>query len=169
MKVKFVALLLCLLAMAVARPAAADQDAIGPIIAVAGQPIDLYFPNHVHPAPSVKVLQFSGDAQNFSPLDAVLGIHFDYIDQAGATVIVPLPNFYQNVVSGDGLLHHIEAGPVTLPFCPEQVSIHFENLTTGTEVNFQGVFDHTCIPVPEPSGLALLALGCMAFAGRRRP
>ena len=123
--------------VSVSQRVTADQDLIGPIVAVQGQPIDLFFPNRVLPQPSVKVLQFVGEADNQGSTVALLGIHFDYTDAAGNTVIVPLPNFYQRAVPPG--LHPIDAGPTTLPFCPNQVSIHFELLTPG-EVRVSGIF-----------------------------
>ena len=41
--------------VSVSQRVTADQDLIGPIVAVQGQPIDLFFPNRVLPQPSVKV------------------------------------------------------------------------------------------------------------------
>lgn len=157
--------LLALLTAAAPR-AAADQDAIGPVTIAFGQPLDLFFPNMVHPLPSVKVLQFTGDAINNGPNVADLAIHFDYIDPLGNLIVVPLPNFYHNALP-PGVITTINAGPTTLPYCPPQVSIHFELLTPG-EVQFQGIYDHTCIPIPEPSSLALLGVAVLAAAARRR-
>ena len=151
--------------------AVADQDAIGPLTAVFGQPIDLFFPNHVHALPSVKVLQFTGmaEAGGAPGTAAILGIHFDYIDTNGNTVIVPLPNFYQEAIQPGAGLVPINAGPVVLPYCPPEVSIHFENLTPNTEIVFQGIFDHTCVIIPEPATWTLLGLAaCTMGMWRRR-
>jgi hypothetical protein len=172
MKRTVLAASLLFVALLLTAQARADQDGIGPITAVFGQPIDLFFPNHVHPFPSVKVLQFTGMAEASGPpgIPAVLGIHFDYIDTSGNTVIVPLPNFYQEAVQPGAGLIPINAGPVVLPYCPPQVSIHFENLTAGTEILFQGIYDHTCIPIPEPSAIVLLIAnaGCSVLLLQRR-
>jgi hypothetical protein len=149
------------------QSAAADQDPIGPFSLVFNQKIDLNFPNHVLPHPSVKVLQFVGEAINNGPGDAELAIHFDYTDAAGNSIIVPLPYFYRNVLPPSTALQRIEAGPVTLPYCPPQVSIHFELLTPG-EITMQGVFDHTCIPVPEPATASLAAFACVTALARSR-
>lgn len=160
----FASVLLVTLAVAAPR-AVADQDHIGPLSITFGAPIDLFFPNIVHPFPSVKVLQFTGDATNNGSSVADLAIHFDYLDPAGNLIVVPLPNFYHNALP-PGAITTINAGPTTLPYCPPQVSIHFELLTPG-EVVFQGIYDHTCIPIPEPSAAAMLSIaGIAGFAGR---
>lgn len=151
-----------------APQASADQDLIPPTLLVFGQTADLVFPNHILPDPSVKVLQFTGSATNFSSNPGLLGIHFDYIDNNGNTVIVPLPNFYLNPVPPGAQPVPINAGPVTLPYCPPVVSIHFENLSLGTEIQFDGIFDHTCIRIPEPSTATLLVFGCCGLFWRRR-
>ncbi len=153
--------------LGVARQATADQDPIGPFSLVFNQPIELNFPNHVLPHPSVKVLQFVGEALNTGSGPAELAIHFDYTDTAGNSIIVPLPNFYRNVLPPAPNPQRIEAGPVTLPYCPPQVSIHFELLTPG-EITMQGVFDHTCIPVPEPATSSLAACALLAVVGSLR-
>ena len=162
------------LSIAVLAPAVvlADQDPILTTTLGYGDTLDLMFPNQVHPPPSVKVLQFTGTAESTGPagIAAILGIHFDYTDATGNQVIVPLPNFYREAIQPNIGPVPIEAGPHTLPFCPEEVSIHFENLTEGTEITLSGIFDHTCVPVPEPSAAALAALGLLGigFSSRRR-
>jgi hypothetical protein len=161
----FVPLAMVLIA---APQASADQDPIPPTLLVFGQSLDLVFPNHVHPDPAVKVLQFTGTATNFSGNPGLLGIHFDYLDSAGNTVIVPAPNFYLNPVPPGAVTVPINAGPTVLPFCPPVVSIHFENLSPGTEIQLEGIYDHTCIPIPEPSTALLLGFGCCALLLRRR-
>ncbi len=83
--------LLALLTAAAPR-ADADQDAIGPVTIAFGQPLDLFFPNMVHPLPSVKVLQFTGDAINNGPNVADLAIHFDYIDPLGNLMVRAVPD-----------------------------------------------------------------------------
>lgn len=118
-------------------------------------------------------MSFTGMAEAFGPpgIAAILGIHFDYIDPnnpTGPPVVVPSPNFYMEAVQTGAGLVPINAGPVVLPFCPEQVSIHFENLTPNTEIDFTGIFDHTCVPIPEPATLALIVMSGLASIGGRR-
>ncbi len=157
-----------LLSLIGAAPCAiADQDPIGPFSLVFNQPIELIFPNHVLPPPSVKVLQFVGEAINSGSGAAELAIHFDYIDSAGNSIIVPLPNFYRNLLPPAPTPQRIEAGPVVLPYCPPQVSIHFELLTPG-EITMQGVFDHTCVAIPEPTTASLAIVAALATWARRR-
>jgi hypothetical protein len=170
MKNLIVASSLLALALLLAPRAAADQDPIGPVSLAFGQTLDQFFPNQVHSFPSVKVLQFTGMAEASGPpgIPAVLGIHFDYIDTNGNTQIVPLPNFYQEAVQPGAGLIPINAGPVVLPYCPPQVSIHFENLTPNTEILFQGIYDHTCVPIPEPTACVLLITGALCGVARPR-
>lgn len=167
----FVSFFAFLATIVIAAPTAvAEIDPIGPITAVEGQPIDLNFPNITLPPPSRKLMSFTGMAEaSGAPRTAILGIHFDYVDPiTGVDVIVPLPNFYQEAVSTGAGLVPINAGPVILPFCPELVSIHFENLTPFTEITFSGDFQHVCIPVPEPATLSLVLISGLACIGGRR-
>ena len=154
-----------------ATPTLADQDQIGPAFLGFGQTLDLNFPNQTLPQPSRKVLQFAGMAEASGPpgVAAILGMHFDYIDTNGNQQIIPLPNFYQAAIQTGAGLVPISAGPVQLPYCPDQVSIHFENLTEFTEIEFQGIYDHTCVPVPEPGTAALAMLcGVASLSWRRK-
>jgi hypothetical protein len=117
------------------------------------------------------VFQFVGEAKSVldaSPATFNIEIYFDYTDSSGQTVLIPIPPFgYDNVVPADGQIYHIEGGPYILPFCPEQVSIHFE-IASDVEIVFQGLYDHTC--VPEPNAVALFGLGGIAlcYVWRRR-
>ena len=171
MKIKSVTAFLFAAVLLIPHHANADQDTISQTSLGFGDTADLFFPNTVLPPPSRKVLQFNGDAQSFGVpgTAAILGIHFDYTDDNGNTVIVPSPNFYQEAIQTETGLVPISAGPVILPFCPEEVSIHFENLTPDTEIVFTGVFDHTCIPIPEPgTAMLLLVVGLAGVSGMRR-
>ena len=161
-----------LLALLLITPssALADQDTIPVTTLGPGETLDLFFQNTVLPDPSVKVLQFTGMAQAFGTpgTAAILGMHFDYLESDGSTVIVPSPNFYQSAIQpGIGLVP-INAGPVTLPFCPEDVSIHFQNLSENVEIELSGIFDHTCVPVPEPSTAILGSLVTLGWGLIRR-
>jgi hypothetical protein len=153
----------------------ADQDPIPLITWTPNDPpvFEFSFPNHVHPDPSQKVFQFVGEAKSLvvAPTTFDIQIYFDYTDASGGSVLIPPPPFgYHNVLPADGVLHHIEGGPYVLGFCPTQVSIHFE-IASEVPIQFQGLFDHTCIMVPEPSGIALAALagsGILLALRRRR-
>jgi hypothetical protein len=147
--------------------ASADQDPIPVVQWTPGDPttVDFFFSNDIHPPPSEKVFQFVGDATSLlvAPTTFDILIYFDYIDGSGATVIIPpVPFGYHNVVPADGMTHHIEAGPYILPFCPEQVSIHFE-IISEVPIQFDGLYDHTCIPVPELNTAALFGLGAIGL------
>ena len=141
----------------------ADQDPIPLITWMPGDPpiFELFFNNHIHDEPSNKVFQFVGDAQSLFAVPTTFDIliYFDYTDASGGTVIIPPAPFgYHNVLPADGLLHHIEGGPYTLDFCPQHVSIHFE-IASEVPIQLQGLFDHTCVIIPEASAVALCAFG----------
>ncbi len=148
----------------VSSPSHAQIEAIPPTDVVVGQSVDLFFLNDLAPEPNRKVLQFSGEAVNNTSVFARLDMQFDYVDAAGNTQFITLPNSPFAVPPGatapiDGI--HI------LDFCPEQVSLHFE-LVEGEVVTVAGDFAHNCITIPEPSALVLL-LGLTApLLGRPR-
>lgn len=173
MKLKSTAILLCAFAALVTSQASADQDQIPLITWTPGDPpsFEFFFDNHTHPDPSRKVLQFVGEARslvNAFPATFDIQVYFDYLAADGTTVLVPPPPFgYSNVLPADTNIYHIEGGPVILPFCPERVSIHFE-IASEVPIEFQGLYDHTCIPYPEPSTAVLLLLGLVPFVARRR-
>jgi hypothetical protein len=169
-KLRFLAAFLSMLMAATAR---ADQDQLPLIQWTPGDPpvFDFYFPNHVHLPPAVKVFQFVGEARSLvtAPTTFDILVYFDYVDATGATILIPPPPFgYHNVRPADGLPHHIEGGPYILDFCPQQVSIHFE-ITSEVPIVFDGLYDHTCIHIPEPTSLVLFGLACagVGFARRR--
>lgn len=157
-----------LLSLLIVAGSRADQDAISLIQWTPGDPpvFDFYFPNHVHLPPAVKVFQFIGTARSLvtAPTTFDILVYFDYVDATGATILIPPPPFgYHNVRPADGLPHHIEGGPYTLDFCPQQVSIHFE-ITSEVPIVFDGLYDHTCIHIPEPTSAVLFGLaglGCV--------
>jgi MYXO-CTERM domain-containing protein len=121
--------------------------------------------------PDRKVLQFVGEAKSLidaSPATFDIQIYFDYLASDGSTVLIPPPPFgYSNVLPADGVVRHIEGGPVILPFCPDRVSLHFE-IVSEVPIVFQGLFDHTCIPVPEPGPAMLVLFGVATLLAWRR-
>ena len=173
MKVKCIALVLFTVVALAAPQAVADQDLLPLITWTPSDPpiFDFFFDNDIPPHPDRKVLQFVGEARSLvdaSPATFDIQIYFDYVAADGSTVLVPPPPFgYSNVLPADTNIYHIEGGPVILPYCPPRVSIHFE-IASEVPIEFQGLFDHTCIPVPEPSAAVLLLLGCVTFVARRR-
>jgi hypothetical protein len=168
-KFRFLAAILSLMMTARAH---ADQDSIPLIQWTPNDPpvFDFYFPNDIHLPPAVKVFQFVGTARSTVPAPTIFDIliYFDYVDATGATVLIPPPPFgYHNVRPADGLPYPIEAGPYTLPFCPQQVSIHFE-ITSEVPIVFDGLYDHTCIPIPEPTSAMLFGLAGLGYVLVRR-
>jgi hypothetical protein len=160
------------LSLLIAACAQADQDNIPLIQWVPNDPpaFDFYFNNDVHDPPAVKVFQFVGEAASLVTVPTTFDIliHFDYVDATGSRVLIPPAPFgYHNVLPADGQVHHIEAGPYILDFCPEEVSIHFE-ITSEVPIQFQGLYDHTCIHIPEPSSVVMLGLAWCGFFLPRR-
>lgn len=130
------------------------------LVLVGGQPIELYFPNlpdRDHP----KKLTWQGTVDG-DPAAGGVTMWFDWVDDAG----VP-------AVSGN---YHLPVGTpenisLIIPFCPPQVSIHFETVNPGPPpVTFRvvGTFTHECL-IPEPADYAVLAaLGMLGFGIVRR-
>lgn len=166
-------LTVCLVSCAFVVRANADQDPIPVIQWTPNDPptFELFFDNHIHQPPAVKVFQFVGEATSLAvvPTTFDILIHFDYVDSTGASVLIPPAPFgYHNVLPADGLPHHIEAGPYVLDFCPPRVSIHFE-ITSEVPIQFHGLYDHTCIPIPEPNSVMLLGgISIAVLMARRR-
>lgn len=162
-------LAVCVIGFAMAGPAFAELESIGPITLVPGQPVDLFYPNAIPPHHTHKILQFIGTARLLDPaapptVNGLLEITFDYIDLAtGGMIFIPAPGSPFPVFGG-GLVTTIATPEVMLPFCPQQVSIHFEAVELPMIV--EGVFRHEC--VPEPATIGLLALGAVAGAIRKR-
>jgi len=139
-----------------------------------GVPIDLYYPNHVEQKPHVKVIQFQGDAIVLPGLPpGLLEIFFDYIDENG-TEVFPALGQTKFPIPATGQPISVSVGPLTLPFCPTEVSIHIRSLEEqgfGAPIEINGIFAHDCITVPEPSSLVLAAcgaIGILVIGVRRR-
>lgn len=162
-----------LVSLAFLARAKADQDTIPLIQWKPGDPtsFEMFFHNQVHPDPSYKVFQFVGNATSLTvaPTTFDILVYFDYIDSSGTSVLIPPAPFgYHNVLPADGVTRHIEGGPYILDFCPAEVSIHFE-INSEVPIQFDGLFDHTCIHIPEPgSGLLLILIGTGLLSVSRR-
>ncbi|HSW44907.1 MAG TPA: PEP-CTERM sorting domain-containing protein [Phycisphaerae bacterium] len=148
---------------AMAAPALAESESIGPLTVVPLQTINLYYPNKLPPHPTHKILQFSGLAwTNVPGALGFLDIHFDYLDATGQEVILDIPGSPFPVFGGVQV--PIFTPPIILPFCPTEVSIHFDAIELPITV--QGTFRHEC--VPEPATAGLLTLGTMGLIRLRR-
>lgn len=132
-----------------------------------GQSVDFYYPNVLPPHADHK--QLDAFFAIFNPGDpALLEVAFDYLDNDGNTVIVPLAQSPLTILPRGTFPYTV--GPVTLPFCPPQVSLHLK-LIQGDFIEIQeGRFTHVCIPVPEPTAAGAVAVGAvgLAVACRRR-
>jgi MYXO-CTERM domain-containing protein len=166
-------LLLFVAAILSVSQAEADQDMTPLIEWKPGDPTSFafFYDNDIPSHPDRKVLQFVGEAKSLidaSPATFDIQIYFDYLASDGSTVLIPPPPFgYSNVLPADGVVRHIEGGPVILPFCPDRVSLHFE-IVSEVPIVFQGLFDHTCIPVPEPGPAMLVLFGVATLLAWRR-
>ena len=173
MKLRYRCLFLFGAALLWAPQASADQDLLPLITWTPSDPpsFEFFFDNDIPAHPDRKVLQFVGEARSLvvaSPATFDIQVYFDYVASDGTTVLVPPPPFgYSNVLPADGIIRHIEGGPVILPFCPDRVSIHFD-IVSEVPIEFQGLFDHTCIPIPEPCTIGLVFIGCAFCVVRRR-
>ena len=154
---------------------AGARDEREPIVGTVnlGVPIDLYFPNHVEEKPHKKVIQFQADAVVLPGLPpGLLEIFFDYIDENGNEVF-PALGQTKFPIPATGQPISVSVGPLILPFCPTEVSLHIRSLEEqgfGAPVELNGIFAHDCITVPEPSSLVLagLAVAGAAVVGVRR-
>lgn len=158
-------LLLSLTAVGVTR---AEVEPIS-ILLAPNQPVDFFFPNPLPPDPDHKDMFFVGTATSLGGF-GVLHIVFDYFDPILGEVVVPPPMSLFEIPPGDPV--PIDTGVITLPNCPQQVSLHLYLPIDSAPIELVGEFTHICLPVPEPSTLALggIALGCLAvWRIRRRP
>lgn len=130
-------------------------------------PWEGFFPNDfdlTHP----KRLRFEGigtvGGDPSIPLPATLWVQFDWVDPNLGVIYSPAWAF---PVSYTPTLTPIEVS-WEIPFCPQQVSLHFATDTPdGGVVNIAGEFTHWCIPEPAPFA-ALAALGLLGFVTWRR-
>lgn len=149
-------------------PVQGQIEPIGPLTLVPNQPVNFVFTNLIPPNPRYKELQFTGFANVPPGTFGTLGIEFDYIDPSGVNVLVPAPNTPIMVIGGNPL--QFDSGILTLPFCPQVVSLHLTNLATAAAVpiDLVGRFRHECFPVPEPGMFAWGAGALTLLAGWRR-
>lgn len=149
-----------------ARPQAFAVESINGI-ATRDAPWEVFFPNEFDPF-HPKELRFEGIAtvggDPSIPLPATLYVQFDWVDPNLAVIYSPAWAF---PVSYTPTLTPIDVS-WTIPFCPEQVSLHFAtDVPDGGVVNFAGSFTHRCIP--EPGSYALVAaLGLVGLATWQR-
>ena len=124
-------------------------------------PLEMWFPNVFDPF-HPKEVTFQGHAFSLAPSDwapAPLFVTFDYVDLTGQTVFLP------GWVFLGGRMIPIDVRDL-LPFCPQQVSIHFDTKDPfGYEIS--GTFTHQCIPEPAQVGL-LVGLGLLGTGMYRR-
>lgn len=154
----------CLCAALIAPRVSAQvlsTETIGPILIVPGQTVDLWFPN-VYDPDHPKRLVWEGWTQTTGdPAAGGVTLKFDWLDPLTGGVVYS-PEFALPVNQGTAV-------EFLIPFCPPQVSLHFE---TGNPTGFQvqGVFIHECI-IPEPHEVGVvMALGLLGFGWlRRRP
>jgi hypothetical protein len=150
-----------------ALPSHAQLVATEPIsgLAINGSPLERWFPNDFDPT-HPKRLTFRGSAEWFGPGGtAPLPLHvtFDYFDsfsQPPQTVYLTgwtYPGDFAIFISVEDML----------PYCPQQVSIHFStNDPYGYAIG--GIFTHECL-VPEPAEVGLVAgLGLLGVGVYRR-
>jgi hypothetical protein len=151
-------------ALAINATSFAQVEPIGPIVVVPNQTIDLFYPN-VFDLEHHKIVRFVGRVEGLidSPTGVgLLDIGFDYIDPAGGLVLVSPP--VSSFDFSPGAVTPIDTGELILPFCPQQVSIHFGTRVGHGQVT--GDFSHICI-VPDPASAGVLGLAAFGLLGRR--
>lgn len=127
-----------------------------------GQPIDMFFPNEFDPLhPKDLILNVTVTSLDPPGTGGTLFWAYDWIDLTGMPVMTP-PGRID--LPGGASVPLVDT--FRIPFCPQQVSLHFNS--DGT-FNVAGTFTHICIP--EPSSCVLGALGLVGLVGwqvRRR-
>jgi hypothetical protein len=131
-----------------------------------------FYPNvfdPVHP----KKFTFTGTVTNGSTsAPAFVDLWFDWIDPTMPTPPKTSPVFPIDVPPGGTVPIGLPGGPppimFTIPFCPQQVSIHIQNNGPGQPVVIEGTFIHECIPEPATATLGALATLSVATMVRRR-
>ena len=140
-----------------------------------GQPFEEFYPN-LFDLQHEKLLRFEGAIFNESPEDQQVDFWFDWLDpnngpRTGPVIMISLG-------PGEAAFFGDEA-PITnpdppleliLPFCPEQVSVHFSvagGSESGGPIVVDGVFTHICL-IPEPSTFALAGMSLIGLLGSAR-
>ncbi len=145
--------------------AQAEVDPIPPTTVPPGPDgVTLLFPNALVPPPHYKVFRFTGEADAGSAtVPTPFTVLFDWLDPTGGPAFSPPFEFVLEPL----VTTLLDTGEFTLPFCPQQVSLHFLNGGTTPAV-VKGMFLHECRPIPEPAGLTTLAGICLFFAWSAR-
>ncbi len=144
-------------------PVYADLEFIGPLTIGPSQDVSFVFPNSLPPDPDHKELQLTGTLTAPAGGVGFLQIDFDYLDAQLNTILVSAPNSPIFYLGGTTIA--IDSGVLTLPFCPSQVSLHISNLSPSVPIEFEGIFRHECIEVPEPSSQILAIVAALSFSG----
>lgn len=150
----------CLAVAALAPRASAQAHSsllITDLHVVPGQAIDIWEPNVFDPF-HPKHLTFKGHAEYLGthPDPPPLVLYFDWLNPATGQEEFSQPSTHFGPIDAEWWL----------PFCPEQVSIHFQTQAPGGFL-VNGVFEHTCIPEPAEVGL-IATLGLLSLALTRR-
>ena len=134
---------------------------IGATTVSSGHPLDIISPNVFDPF-HPKELKFTADIQPLSvPPVAPLLLTFDWIDLGGGVVVTAPIDLTPFVGGGSFTI------PWTIPFCPQQVSLHLETQDPQGYL-VVGVFTHECL-IPEPAEYATIgALGLVGLGAVRR-
>ena len=140
-----------------------------------GSPFEEFYQN-VFDLNHEKHLIFEGAIFNESPEPQQVDFWFDWIDpnfgpQTGVVIMINLDPG-EGKFLGTGTSATDPPLEMTLPFCPEQVSVHFsvaDGSTSGGPIVIDGTFTHTCL-IPEPGTIALAGVASLGFVGvgRRR-
>lgn len=155
-------------------PPASGSEQISATI-FAGQPFEEFYPN-LFDLQHEKLLRFEGAIFNESPENQQVDFWFDWLDpnngpQTGPVIMIPLgPG--EGAFFGDGAPTTNPDPPLelVLPFCPEQVSVHFSvagGSTSGGPIVVNGVFTHICL-IPEPGTFALATMSLIGLFGSAR-